>query len=391
MPPETPDQGRRSAFAKSTNSVPRAAHAARNGETSWTLPDANEIRRLTSLDFWNKREIAPLDPLLGDLFTTTSRVMLAGPTGLGKTNLMMAAGFAMADGADFLHWRGCGGQRRVLYIDGEMPRRLLKARIDDAARRHGSRPPSFFAFNREDFEDMPPLDTAPGQQYVDSVIEALGGVDMLMLDNLQALTVGEMREPESWRRILPWVRQLTSRRMGQVWGHHTGLNEAHPYGDKSKEWQLDTVVLLEAVERPWADIAFKMKFTKARERTPDNRADFEPQIITLERDQWFSAPVEPPKRQSAAPRAKPPSPVGVKFHDALTDALAHIGERRPEAAGLPSVTMAQWQAELDRLGLLPDGDDAKKKRSALVSKYRIELAAANWIAINAGFIWSIRL
>jgi hypothetical protein len=37
--------------------------------------------------------------------------------------------------------------------------------------------------------------------------------------------------------------------------------------------------LMETIERPEADIAFSLKFTKARERTPDNRADFEAAVI----------------------------------------------------------------------------------------------------------------
>jgi hypothetical protein len=48
------------------------------------------------------------------------------------------------------------------------------------------------------------------------------------------------------------------------------------------------VILLERIERPGTDIAFKWTFTKARERTPENRADFEPAIIVLADDQWLS-------------------------------------------------------------------------------------------------------
>jgi hypothetical protein len=267
----------------------REAHgSAPNGSTSWTALNAEYVRERVSLDFWHARELPPLDPLLGDLFTTTSRIMLVGPTGLGKTTILMAAGFVMADGTDFLHWRGGGKPRRVLYIDGEMSRRLFRSRIDDAARRHGNRPSGFYAFSREDFEEMPPLDTEPGQKYIDHVIEALGGIDMLMLDNIQALTMGDLRDPESWRRVLPWMRQLTARGIGQTWAHHTGHNEDRAYGDKGREWQLDTVILLETIERPDTDIAFAMKFPKARERTPDNRGDFEKAVIFLANDAWVS-------------------------------------------------------------------------------------------------------
>ena len=56
---------------------------------------------------------------------------------------------------------------------------------------------------------------------------------------------------------------------------------------------MDFNILLEKVERPWADVTLRLEFIKARERTPQNRADFEPAIITLERGQWFVEPVKP--------------------------------------------------------------------------------------------------
>jgi AAA domain len=263
----------------STNTKPRHAAGQGNGTAEWREPIPDYVRERLSLSSWLNRELPPLDPPLGELATTTSRIMLVGPTGLGKTSISMALGIAIADGRDFLHWRGGGRPRRVIYVDGEMSRRLFKARIRDAVRRHGSQPVTFFAFSREDFEDMPPLGTPEGQKYMDLVTEAIGGADILFLDNIQALTIGDLREPESWRKVIPWTRDLTRRRIGQIWEHHTGLAEDHGYGDKSREWQLDTVALMETIERPEADIAFSLKFTKARERTPDNRADFEAAVI----------------------------------------------------------------------------------------------------------------
>jgi hypothetical protein len=73
-----------------------------------------------------------------------------------------------------------------------------------------------------------------------------------------------------------------------LWVHHTGLSESHGYGTNTREWQFDTVVLLERIEQVDADIAFKLTFTKTRERTPDNRTDFEPAIIRLASDTWTS-------------------------------------------------------------------------------------------------------
>jgi hypothetical protein len=128
-----------------------------------------------------------------------------------------------------------------------------------------------------------------GSNISDRVIESIGGADLVVFDNIQALLPDDDDfGAQSWRRVLPWVRNLTSRAIGQIWVHHTGHDESHGYGTKTREWQLDTVALIECVDRPEIDIAFNLKFTKARERSPDNRTDFEPAVITLVDDAWSS-------------------------------------------------------------------------------------------------------
>jgi RecA-family ATPase len=84
------------------------------------------------------------DFIMGHWLTTTSRVLLTAATGLGKTNFGLALAMRVAAGEDFLHWRGhrpC----RVLYIDGEMSRRLLRERVLDEEKRIGVTPECFFA------------------------------------------------------------------------------------------------------------------------------------------------------------------------------------------------------------------------------------------------------
>ena len=147
-------------------------------------------------------------------------------------------------------------------------------------------PATFFYLNCEDFPDFQPLNTETGRNFIDAKIDKLGGIDVVIFDNIQALLGGDMKDEEPWQQTLPWVRSLTRRNIGQIWAHHTGHDQTHGYGTKTREWQLDTVALMERVEDPEADIAFKLTFTKARERAPNNRADFEPTVITLTHDTW---------------------------------------------------------------------------------------------------------
>jgi hypothetical protein len=247
--------------------------------------DANCV----SLADWLSRDLPPADYLLGELFSTTSRIMLIAETGLGKTNFALPMAFAMADGTGFLHWRA-GRPARVLFVDGEMSRRLMKERLADALRRHRTMPDKLFILSREDFDDMPPLNTPAGQAYVDGMIKEIGGVDFIFFDNVQSLLSGSMKEEDAWQETLPWIKRLTKQRIGQCWIHHTGWEKTRSYGTSTREWQMDTVAIMEAVERPDCDIAFSLKFTKARERAPHNRDDFEPVVITLANDQWSMEP-----------------------------------------------------------------------------------------------------
>jgi hypothetical protein len=309
-----------------------------------------------SLANWLARDIASPDFMLGQLLSTTSRMLLVGPTGLGKTNIALAIAYAVADGEPFLHWRAGEGPRRVLYIDGEMPERLMHSRLEDATRRLGAKPDSLFILSREDFPDMPPLNTEPGQKFIDRVINIIEGADLVIFDNIQALLTGNMTEEEPWQQTLPWVRDLTRRKIGQMWVHHTGHDETHSYGTKTREWQLDTVILLEQVDRPDTDIAFLIKFLKARERTPDNRSDFEPASITLVNDQWSS--------ERGNIRSGKPKPKDLAL-EVLKDEIARgHGAIPPASSRIPPetlcLTMGAWRKAYEARSTEPSEIAAKQ-------------------------------
>jgi RecA-family ATPase len=183
-----------------------------------------------SLNAWFARDIPAPDFLLGEILSTTSRMEIIGATGIGKSNFLIALGMAVADGGDFLHWRGYGEPRRVLFVDGEMSRRLLKRRLEDGVRRRGITPATFLALSREDFPTMEPLNTEGGQRFFDGVIRDVEGIDLVIFDNIQALLSGDMKDEEPWQNTLPWVRDLTRRSIGQIWAHHTGHDTSHGYG-----------------------------------------------------------------------------------------------------------------------------------------------------------------
>ena len=244
---------------------------------------------------WRARVLPPIDPIMGEMLSTTTRAILHANTGIGKTHFGMDIFGHAAAGKNFLHWR-CDRPRRMLYIDGEMSRDLFKERLEDMVQRLGEEPPSFAGFNREDVPDFAPLNTREGQaafwKLVEEVERRVGGpLDAVSFDNIMTLIVGDMKEEDAWRDTLPLIHEITRRRIGQQWIHHTGHDTSRGYGTKTREWQLDTVMHLDEVKRPDTDVSFTLTFPKARRRCPRNRDDFAETNIALVDGQWVGSVV----------------------------------------------------------------------------------------------------
>jgi hypothetical protein len=245
-------------------------------------------------DWWLNRPIERPAPLLGEVICATTRALLGGPTGAGKTHVAMAMAGAMATSRGFLHWLGPARPRTVLYIDGEMARDLIQDRMRDLHRRLGGASlANLHLLCREDFSTMQALNTPDGQAFVLAAVDQLKP-DVVFLDNRMALLVGDMKDEIPWTETMPLVLALTRRRIAQIWIDHTGHDASHIYGSKTKEWQMDVVMLVEeAAAQPDADISLKLRFIKARRRRPETREDFAPITITLRNDEWTWLPAEP--------------------------------------------------------------------------------------------------
>ena len=130
------------------------------------VPVLSNLPPLTLAE-WKARDLPQPDYICGNWLSTTSRVLLVAPTGLGKTMFGMGLTMAIAGARDFLHWKG-RRPTKVLFIDGEMSSRLLRQRLIDEARRLGVAPETFYALSHEDVPNFAPLNTAQGQALVDA-------------------------------------------------------------------------------------------------------------------------------------------------------------------------------------------------------------------------------
>jgi hypothetical protein len=277
-------------------------------------------------------------------------------------------------------------------MDGEMAGELIKGRSIDALRRVKLPPPSgnLMIYSAEIEDDialtapmlgkMPPLNTEPGKQFTLALIDALGGVDVVVFDNVMSLVVGDQKDEVPWSDTLPLVASLTTRQIGQVWLDHTGHNTDRQYGSATKAWRFDTVGLMTPLpdnERGRHELAFGLSFEhpgKARRRSPDNWADFETCTIRLSEDRWSSTIAGSARRHARL------SPKGEQFRRALLDALAH-------SATAGRTTRTAWYAECARVGLAEqteatDSAAAKRSKTAGFRKYLIELKAAGVIGVD---------
>jgi hypothetical protein len=276
------------AYDPSTASVGDGFNPWSNGHdtssSSGTMPDLDNTAR-----GWLQRELKPAEQMIGPI-NTQSRVMLVAPTGIGKTHVGMAVAVAVAAGAGWLHWT-CSQARRVLYLDGEMPRPLLKERLIDALGRVENNwevMDNLVLVSTADYPDLPYLNI--DNSWVNSLV-ALHQPALIIFDNIQALTNGDQKSGETWQSMLKWMRSLTDAGIAQLWIHHAN-EQGGMYGDKTRGWQLDTIIELTRVHEA-GDLIFDLKYTKHRELHPRiNRAAYASGRVSLENDRWKFISVE---------------------------------------------------------------------------------------------------
>ena len=256
-----------------------AALRAVNGTPGEWLPDPMQY----TAAWWADRDLPPRVKLIGPLMTAC-RAMLVAPTGAGKTMLGMAIGAALASGTAVTgSWFHAPRPMRVLYVDGEMPLALLQERLRDAVRRAGDVGDRFILLSLADFPEVPPLNKG-GIIWLDGMIHRFKP-DLIELDNLGALTDGDLKDSEGWRALEAWQRRITNANIAQLWIHHANA-DGTMYGDKTRAWGLDTVINLVAAGRTLED-GFDLSYSKNRELHPGrNHQEYVTGRVKLQGNRW---------------------------------------------------------------------------------------------------------
>jgi hypothetical protein len=333
----------------------------RNGSPEDTLMDAGveqlpkqraprtepAVRSNLLVAAWLKRNIPPRDYLLGRVICSTSRWLIFGDTGVGKTLLAMDIGGAIASGRQLLAWSGREKPRRVMYLDGEMPAETFKERVELVAKRYGS-DIAFYGYNRDDLAERapPPLNTEDGEKWLMNEI-GIVNPDAIIFDSVMSLLSGSMGEEESWAPIKHLARRISSRRVAQIWLHHTGHDASKSFGTKTREWEMDTVVSLTKAGEEGEGIA--MEFRKARLRTPKNWQQFQSATIRCSDDGWTDeGPLTKPSKTSDSVT------LVMRAFAAAHERLADAADKTPGFDGRPvlKIEIAKIRDELKSRGFL---------------------------------------
>jgi hypothetical protein len=337
---------------------------------------------------WLQLKLPPRDFLLGDILCTTSRWIIFGETGVGKTLVSLEMAGAIAAGAPFLKW-SARRPARVMYLDGELPAETFKERMELVAARYGA-DIELFGYNREVLgeDDMPPLNAEAGQVWLMREIDAIKP-DIIFFDSIMCLLNGSMAEEESWAPMKTLVRQLSARHIAQVWLHHAGHDATRGFGTKTREWEMDTVLALSKADgEDGEDASIRMEFRKARLRTPATAAQFATQIIRRGADDWN---VEAETRTATGKRQDEVTSIRAEFVNAY-DRLADAVEPAPgglNGAMVRKVTLDAVRDELRRRGFLETTDKGAVTATSRthLRRAKTDLLKKTVLIENEGLIW----
>jgi hypothetical protein len=328
-------------------------------------------------------------------------VVVWGPPKCGKTFWTFDVEMHVALGWNYRERRVEQGP--VLHIACEgvagLGARKEAWRIRNLANDEGATPPFYLCKNTA-------LDLiADVQKVSDDIVMQFFGRDirLITIDTLnRSLNGSESKDEDMAKYLRAAVAMAAQFQCLVLIVHHCGYDETHPRGHTSLRGGADgdIAVTKDAAGRVCTEVKNlrdgpEGAKTRSRLDIVEVGTDDHGQIITsctIKRDDADLEHTAPPTK------SKGPSPMARKFYEAFSNVGAQLSEPRYEAGNRPSITEEQWIAELEHRRLLdPIPADADKERRkaqnrqvALVSKYRGELIAANWIACAGKIIWSAK-
>lgn len=220
--------------------------------------------------------------LLSPFLPNQGLVLLVAKRGIGKTHVALGIAYAVATGGTFLNW-SAPKEKKVLYIDGEMPAVLMQERMKIiAGMMNKIAKPGFFQLLTPDLQEqvMPDLSLKEDRDLIDEYVK---DIDLIVVDNISCLfRSGSENEAESWQEAQEWALDLRRRGKSVLFVHHAGKNGVQR-GTSKREDILDTVIILRHPDgyKPQDGAKFEIHFDKARHFAGEDATSFQAHLTEI--------------------------------------------------------------------------------------------------------------
>jgi hypothetical protein len=252
----------------------------RQQEKSWT--NALDESVVTSSDL-RDLELTPRRKLLADWFCEGDLGFIFAFRGVGKTWLALAVAQALSTGGKLGDWQALASVK-VLYVDGEMPPDLMRARCEGLQASNTN----LEFLNHEILFDRTGKTLNITSREVQQAITGRcvnSHAKVLILDNLSTLASGmKENEADSWELVNNWLLDLRRRKIAVVIVHHAGRS-GEMRGTSKREDNVFWIIALDDAKKEAADkrgARFISRFTKPSRNTQEEIPPYEWHLVTDE-------------------------------------------------------------------------------------------------------------
>jgi putative DNA primase/helicase len=254
------------------------AETLREAELSWT--DALNAAVVTSSEL-HDLELVPRKKLLGDWFCEGDLGFIFAFRGVGKTWLALAIARALSAGGELGDWQAHEAVK-VLYVDGEMPPDLMRARCEGLQASNAN----LEFLNHEILFDRTGKTLNITSREVQQAITGRcvnSHAKVLILDNLSTLASGmKENEADSWELVNNWLLDLRRRKIAVIIVHHAGRS-GEMRGTSKREDNVFWIIALDDAKKNADDkrgARFVSHFTKPSRNTQEEVPAFEWHLVT---------------------------------------------------------------------------------------------------------------
>lgn len=253
--------------------------------------------KIQSIDYKEISSIKPkpIEYILYPWLPKQGIAFIYAAAGVGKTLFAMNSAYAICKGGNFLKYK-CPMPRKLLYIDGEMSYVQIHNRFMQMIKQQGElegedkknwnlfTPDKVLPFR------LPKICDPEGQRFYTELIEK-EKYEVLVIDNLSALSWIDENNNQEWKVIQDWIMTLRAKGLSIIIVHHAGKDSKGYRGTSRMLDCVDSAISLqnivsqntESESELTSSRKFKIEYQKARTFTGSEAMPFE---VTLSNSGW---------------------------------------------------------------------------------------------------------